>query len=506
MNTHSLATRRRWHLIVLALIIAFAAALRSFSLSSEGFWKDELCTLSCSQGWWLAFDKPPLNQIIPNQITPQLPTMTRLSAARPFDDIIPNLARDEAHPPLYFLLLRLWENLLGDSESAVRSLNVVFSLLAIPLLFLAARDSIGAIPALWACLLMAVAEPQIQFAQEARNYMPVVPFSLIAIFAMQRLARLPSVISGVMLGFSTLAMMLTHYFAAGVCLCLAIYAMTSLRKRARWIALCSFASASAVFLLAWGPFLHQQLPNFSGNYAWIIDHNPGRIGRIFVTFLNLPWRLIADMPTQPWLRFLVAAVGALFYLSAILIFVRRPQLRLWVLWLSCSIGIVVAVDLLRSTAQLGLVRYTLFATPALYVLIAAAIPRGPWRWAPPALAVIAAMLSLRSAFVPGWKTDLQPAVQVAGNSLQPDDGLVIIGSDPINDGVLFAAFQHYLPKMPVSAVLTRSPDKPTLDRLRKCPKVLVVWADRSIALPRFHVEQIQTVPSLADFAIGSFVQ
>jgi uncharacterized membrane protein len=500
MNSESLARHQRAHLLLLALIVLLAAVLRFFSLSSLGFWTDEFCTLSCSHGWGLQFDRPPLNQI-----APALPPVTKLSAAQPFSQIVPAMVRDEAHPPLYFLLLRLWEDCSGDSEVAVRSLNVAFSLIAIVLLFFTARDSVGATAALWACLLMAVAEPQIQFSQEARNYMPVEAFSLVAIWAVQQLKRKPQKKYAILFGGALVAMMLTHYFAAGVALALGIYVLSSLRKTALKLGVTASVGAALVFSILWGPSLYRQLPHFQSNYSWLADAGPGHPHRVLLTILNLPWRLITELPSTPTLLIAAKIVAAAFYFFLVIAFIRRPALRVWVVWVTCAIGIVVSVDLIRSTAQLGLLRYTLFATPAMYVLVAAAVERGRWRWVLPAAATLLALFSLPSACVPRWKTDFRTPVQIVAKRMLPGDALVISGPDPIADGVMFAAFQHYLPTMStMTAVLTKAPDRATLAQLQQRSRVWLVRLPASSvdAIPGYEMRPILRVPYVADVMLG----
>ena len=493
------ATRPRAHLLILALILALAGVLRFFSLSALGFWTDELCTLSCSHGWGLQFDQMPKNQILGS-----IPTMTHLADARPFTGIIPAMARDEAHPPLYFLLLRLWEDLLGDSESAVRCLDVLFSLAAICLLYFTARDSIGSTAALVACLLMSVATPQIQFSQEARNYMPVVTFSLLAVLAIVRLKRRASPASATLLVLALLAMMLTHYFAAGVAGGLMIYALTDLRGRSRQYALVAFGIAAAVYLAIWGRFLLNQIPHFQTNYVWIRDDGPGHVMRLLFNLCKLPVRLVGQWPAWPF-ALPAICIGAVLLLCVPILFIIRPELRLWIFWLIGSLGVIVAVDLIRSTAQLGLLRYSLFATPALYVLIAGAVSRGRWRFLLPGIAIILAMLSLREAYVPPWKIDFQTPVQLLARHLDSADGLIVSGPDPIADGVMFAACQHYMPQMPAtSAVLTGPPNAAVLERLRRCKRVAVIWLWKDRSIPGFDVEEQGPVPYLGNFIVGKF--
>jgi uncharacterized membrane protein len=484
----------RTNLLILGLILALAAVLRIQNLSALGFWTDELGAMSASGGWGLDFVRPPLNRIIDQPLR----DCTRLADARPVAQIIPGLIRDESHPPIYFLLQRFWRAMFGDSESAVRSLNVLFSLAAIPLLFFASSRSVGVRPALWACLLMAVASPQITFAQEARNYMPGMTFSLLALVCMQRFQARPTTTGGIAFGVSLLAMMLTHYFTAGAGVAMAIFAATTFQGRSRRMVINSFIIAAILFHLLWGIPLWHQLPNFHSNYTWLADTSPGRLQRWLLRLCTVPVGLIAD---RSWP---IAIAGGITLLWLPIAFVRRPELRLWILWFACSLGLIAGLDLVRSTTLLTLPRYLLFATPAAYVLIAAAIP-GRGNWIAPSVAIIAAIFALRSAYIPDWKIDDRTPVQLLARRLRPTDGLVISGPDAVADAVLFGACQHYMPKLPrTCAVLTAPPNATVLERLRQCPRVGVIWLwpDRSIR--GFDIQDQGSVPYMGTILIGSY--
>jgi hypothetical protein len=202
----------------------------------------------------------------------------------------------------------------------------------------------------------------------------------------------------------------------------------------------------------------------------------------------------------------MAAASGIALLWLPLAFIRQPRLRPWILWFVCSVGLIAGLDLARYTTLLTLPRYLLFATPAAYVLIAAAI-RGRWSWVLPSCAVIAAILALPSAYIPPWKTDFRTPVEIMAPRIQPGDALVITGADPAADGVMFTAFQHYLPTMPVTcAILTRPPDAVTRSRLSQCPQMILVrlWPYHPEILPGISVDLRNEIfiPYFADFAIG----
>jgi len=76
----------------------------------------------------------------------------------------------EPDPPLYYTLLLGWQRVWGISETAIRSLSTLFSLLAIPLVYALGVELQDRRTALTAAFLLAVAPMQLDFAQDARAY------------------------------------------------------------------------------------------------------------------------------------------------------------------------------------------------------------------------------------------------------------------------------------------------------------------------------------------------
>src|SRR5215210_3760214 len=93
-------------------------------------------------------------------------------ADRPLADI-PGVLRLDGSPPLYYMLLNVWMELFGRSESATHALALVCAVLAVPAAWWAAR-AFGTTAAWVAALLMATNPFVTQYAQETRMYALVV--------------------------------------------------------------------------------------------------------------------------------------------------------------------------------------------------------------------------------------------------------------------------------------------------------------------------------------------
>ena len=139
--------------IGLWLLLALALALRVWKLSHKNLGLDE------SFSWHLA--------------TSSVSRLISWTAA-------------DVHPPLYYLLLKAWLWIFGDSLAALRSLSVISSVIALYLLF---RLIEGAMPraVCYAVMLWCALSPlSLYQAQEARMYAPATVAVLGACLAYRR--------------------------------------------------------------------------------------------------------------------------------------------------------------------------------------------------------------------------------------------------------------------------------------------------------------------------------
>lgn len=119
----------------LALIaIAIAIILRIVNLGSREFWYDEVLSLLLSTGQKSAYQTPTDLPVLLADYTPTLKLPVESSLSDIFftlKNLILSLVGGEPHPPMFFLSQHLWLRLFGNSEAAMRSLNVLFSIAAI---------------------------------------------------------------------------------------------------------------------------------------------------------------------------------------------------------------------------------------------------------------------------------------------------------------------------------------------------------------------------------------
>ncbi|MBG1258187.1 glycosyltransferase [Nostoc sp. BAE] len=146
-------------------------SLRLTNLTAKPPWTDEFATLVFSLG--NTFLSVPLDQAIAPDILLQ-PLQSNPAAS--IGDVVHNLATQDSHPPLYFVLAYLWMKLFSSdgglvSLFAARSLPAIFGAASIPCFYVLGKVAfrsklVGHLTA----AMIAVSPYGVFLAQEARHY------------------------------------------------------------------------------------------------------------------------------------------------------------------------------------------------------------------------------------------------------------------------------------------------------------------------------------------------
>lgn len=160
--------------VVLALIaglVLLGVALRLYGLEQKIVWHDEVATRVLAAGATMAAQMQGLyhaqvltaGQVLQYQQVQQGTSVLTLIA---------DLAKhDPQHPPLYYVLAKVWVDLWGDSVHALRTLSVLFSGLGLLAMYWFVRELVARRrAALIAMLLLGVSPLFILYGQEAREY------------------------------------------------------------------------------------------------------------------------------------------------------------------------------------------------------------------------------------------------------------------------------------------------------------------------------------------------
>lgn len=210
--------RRLGVFLILGVLILLTFGLRIYRLEAKSLWQDEgLSTYRASQS---------LPFILSNTI------------------FIQGYPTHDTQPPLYFILLHLVFRLAGRSEFSGRFLSLFFSVLTVPLTYLAGKRLFGQAAGIWASSLTALSPLYLWYAQELRMYSLLVFLGLLSFYTMLRALGVgegsPEINRG-WLGFYILvagAMVYTHYTGFFLLLFEVLILLAVGLLRRQWILLC----------------------------------------------------------------------------------------------------------------------------------------------------------------------------------------------------------------------------------------------------------------------------
>ncbi|MCL2932016.1 MAG: glycosyltransferase family 39 protein [Trichodesmium sp. MAG_R03] len=158
-------------IILLIIAITLGIGFRFFHLDKKVYWHDEVYTSLRAAG----FNRTDLDrELFQNQIIPaqQLQKYQQIQPQSTFIGTLKSLTIENPHhPPLYYLMARLWMQKFGGSLTASRSLPALISLLSLPLIYILGWQLFNShLTALLATTFLALSPFETLFAQTARQY------------------------------------------------------------------------------------------------------------------------------------------------------------------------------------------------------------------------------------------------------------------------------------------------------------------------------------------------
>jgi mannosyltransferase len=327
----------------LICVVALGAALRIPGLAGKSFWLDE--------------------------------NYTMLLLDNGFGDMLGEVERTEATPPLYYLLAWGWTRIFGLGEVGVRSLSVLLGIALIVVAWLVARELFSRRAALIAAALIACNPFLIWYSQEARAYeLLALGSGLSLLFLLRARAGKPNSLA--LWSASSVLVLLSHYVGALLVAVEAAWLLVGLpdRRRAVAAAIAPIVAVGAALL----PLIDAQGP--TQKTGWV-DNTPlgSRLGDGWSNLLG-GGALGAGAE-----RFVAAVVSAELLTGVVLLIARgTPEQRRGAQTLAVISGGALVLGLLLA---LGGWDYVLDRNLIWLVL--------------PVLAVAAAGLGLRSAKVIG---------------------------------------------------------------------------------------------------------
>jgi len=280
-----------------------------------------------------------------------------------FDTLLSLAADDPKHPPLYYILARMWAQAFGDSIIAIRSLSVVMSLLTLACLYWLGRELFGPSRTAWITVaLVAISPFHVLYAQEARQYSLWTLTIVLSSTALLRALRVQIWRSWTLYAATVTMGLYTHILFVLVVLAHGIYVtQTNLQKIAikqfslpKEVTQYLLASSVAFLLFApWAVVITFHLPILYETTHWITKEvgvlymlKRGILG-ISSLFVDPSGSVIfsaksaAESPMIYWIRFpVLLLIGYSFFFLC-----RKAPKRVWFFILSLTGGTMVPLIL-----------------------------------------------------------------------------------------------------------------------------------------------------------------
>jgi hypothetical protein len=327
--------RRVYRLLPLAILL-LATLLRFHQIDHQSLWNDEGNSLRLAQ-----------------RSLPDLIAASRL----------------DIHPPGYYVALKGWLALAGESEFALRALSAFAGVLTVACVYGLGRVLFSGGAGLVAALLVAVNAFSVYYGQEARMYAALALFAAASMLVFVRWTARPAWQLSLALALLNAAGLYTQYTYPFVMVTQGILFVLWWIGRRPLRPLTLYVVLNGLTLILFLPQLGAALVQVTG---WPRTGQPISLGDGVATVAR--WLIFGNTAsTVPWLAY---GWPALFMLAALLPdWVRRPQPSWWRrfapwLWLLVTVGPLFALGLFRE-ANLK------FLLPA-QIASALLIGRGVW--------------------------------------------------------------------------------------------------------------------------------
>lgn len=281
-----------------------------------------------------------------------------LMAKLPLHTLLWSTAQD-ANPPLYYLLLKLWMTIFGYSEVALRSLSLIFFWATLYVVFLIMNDvyKLSVKKSLF-YLLLFICNPLLNYyAFEARMYSLLAFLATLLFYAMMKKKY-------TLFAYASLAALFTHYFLTIVIAFqfVIIFLTSHKMERGRFF---HPLFKTIVWYIPWLIILIFARPPISGTF-WVPSSS-------LKDFLFLPAIILTGYEkgswmTVPFLSTISAVISGILIFGLIKQWNYRKKLHL-LLILGWSLGIPLLIFILSFIKPIFLPRYLIFSSVGITLLL-----------------------------------------------------------------------------------------------------------------------------------------
>lgn len=367
-------------LIVLSLILLLGFSVRFYNIGSESIWTDE--------GYSLYF------------------------SSMSVEEMVDNLKYDN-HPPLYYLLLKAWTTAFGDSETSIRFLSLIFSVITIFLVYRIGEEIYSKKTGLYASFLISIAVFHVKYAQEARSYTLFAMLAAVSFLYFFRLKKDVNKKNIVLYLLSSIFLLYTHTYSLFLLLVQNIVMFLQRKDLKKWLGL------QTVLGVLYLPYIFvlvkQTLKTMSGS-SWM--KTPG-LEQIYYNFFlqagnyNMLITFLLLLGFFITIRYFANKDGKKKFLW--------DDLTLWLWWL---LPVIIALIVSYTLHPVFQVKYFLPASIALYLLVGKAITSMKPRWIRAGLLILIIVFSFNILpwfYNHPYKEDWRSATQYIDSMMDEED-------------------------------------------------------------------------------------
>jgi len=407
---------RWWEGVAIILVSLLAFLLRIYRAQDQSVWGDELYSV--------------------------------MYANMGLADIIRfNLRALDPQAPLFYLLLKLWVTVAGQTELALRMPSILGGVVLVPAVYVLGRYLVGGLAGLLAAVILAVNPFHVWYAQEVRTYSITVLLTTLSTLLFLRVLRGEHSwrLGSAYIAVTSLSIY-SHYFSLLIVIFqMVAFVLVGVRRGApgRFWALC----LGGLFL-PYLPWIKQAAGLILTYPAWRPNMTDWELTSRLFRFFNIGWFIEGEL--TPWILAGFAILGMAGVVAHIALgaafrayFQAREALILLLLYL--GIPFLLAIVYYRLTGRfLFQERYFIIITPAYYLLVANGLTA--LRRVSPALLAGGLIFILASQayalgnyyYLPQYtRADYRAVAAFVQAREQPDDIAVTMGD------LVTAGFTHY---------------------------------------------------------------
>lgn len=284
---------------IIVVILMLGIFFRFVNLDRKVYWHDEAFTSIRVSGY---LGKEIVKEVFKGQVIGirNLDKYQKPSLEKNLLGTINGLAQEEPqHPPLYFVMMRIWAQLFGGSVAVTRSLSVFISFLVFPAIYWLCLELFESPLVGWmAIAIVAVSPFHVLFAQEAREYGLWTVTILLSSAALLRALRHKTKLNWGIYAVSLAVGLYTFLFSGLVAIGHGIYVVAT-ENFQRTKTVTAYLFATFVGFLAFVPWIIVVIISFSalrGTTKWAAK-DYGLLFLVKTWYLNLS-RIFIDLDTD----------------------------------------------------------------------------------------------------------------------------------------------------------------------------------------------------------------